>query len=56
MVAFAAAPLRGFVRKVTAMCDDALAPARLTLAQFRLCMVELDRSTVGRDVGLLQTP
>ncbi len=62
--------LRDAARKATAMYDDALAPAGVTVAQYRLLriveragplsltelarVVDLDRSTVGRNVRLLQ--
>ena len=62
--------LRDAARKATAIYDDALAPAGMTVAQFRLLRVlerrgpvsltelgrltELDRSTIGRNARLLK--
>ena len=62
--------LRDAARKATALYDEALAPAGVTVAQYRLLriverqgplsltelgrVVDLDRSTVGRNVRLLQ--
>ena len=64
------AALRTAARKATAIYDAALAPAGVNLAQYRLLriiaraapvcltelgrMTELDRSTIGRNVRLLQ--
>lgn len=63
--------LRAVARKVTALYDDALSPFGITIAQYGLLRrvgragassltelgrsAELDRSTVGRNVRLLQT-
>ena len=63
-------PLRNAARKATAIYDDALAPAGITIAQFRLLRIlerseplslsdlgrhaELDRSTIGRNMRLLE--
>ena len=62
--------LRSAARKATAIYDDALAPAGITVAQFRLLRIlerqgpvsltelgrlaELDRSTIGRNLRLLE--
>jgi len=62
--------LRSAARKVTALYDEALAPAGLTVAQFALLrrierkgplsltalaqLSDLDRSTVGRNVKVLE--
>lgn len=62
--------LRDAARKATAIYDDALAPAGVTVAQYRLLrlverrgplsltelgrVADLDRSTVGRNVRLLE--
>jgi DNA-binding MarR family transcriptional regulator len=62
--------LRAAARKTTALYDEALAPAGINLAQFALLrrigrarsvsltelgrMAELDRSTVGRNVKILE--
>ncbi len=62
--------LRSAARKATAIYDDALAPAGITVAQFRLLRIlerqgpvsltelgrlaELDRSTIGRNARLLE--
>ncbi len=64
------AALRGAARKATAIYDDALAPTGVNVAQFSLMrkiertgaisltelarVAELDRSTVGRNVKVLQ--
>ena len=64
------ANLRSAARKATALYDDALAPVGLTVAQFSLLrrierrgplsltalaqICELDRSTVGRNVKVLE--
>jgi len=62
--------LRDAARKATAIYDDALLPAGITVAQFRLLRIlerrgplsmtelgrltELDRSTIGRNARLLE--